>query len=92
MEGFTFYCKFSANPVGRFVIDAVNEKQNIGKIYKASDNLCTALQIINHIQDCQKDFKELKRVYIPDSLFKKYSLDKSILNKKNQLRILKDLK
>ena len=59
-----FYCKFSANPVGRFVIDAVNEKQNIKKIkmkfMMPQIILCTALQIINHIQDCQKDFKELK--------------------------------
>ena len=77
MGGFNFYCKFSANPVGRFVIDAVNERKNIEDIYKASDNLCTALQIINHIQDCQKDFKELKRVYIPYSLFKKYSSTKN---------------
>ena len=76
-----YYCKFSANPVGRFVIDAVNERKNIEKIYEASDNLCTALQIINHIQDCKKDFKELNRVYIPESFFKKYSLDKKILRK-----------
>ena len=76
-----YYCKFSANPFGRFVIDAVNERKNIEKIYEASDNLCTALQIINHIQDCKKDFKELNRVYIPESFFKKYSLDKKILRK-----------
>jgi len=91
-EDLLFYCKFSANPVGRFVIDAVNEKQNIKKIYEASDNLCTALQIINHVQDCQKDFKELKRVYIPYSLFKKYSLDKSILNQKKSTENFKRLK
>ena len=76
-----YYCKFSANPVGRFVIDAVNERKNIEKIYEASDSLCTALQIINHVQDCKKDFKELNRVYIPESFFKKYSLDKKILRK-----------
>ena len=76
-----YYCKFSANPVGRFVIDAVNERKNIEKIYEASDSLCTALQIINHIQDCKKDFRQLNRVYIPDSFFKKYSLDKKTLRK-----------
>ena len=87
-----YYCKFSANPVGRFVIDVVNEKQDVEKIYKASDNLCTALQIINHIQDCKKDFKLLKRVYIPDSLFKKYSLDKEILNKDKSIESFRKLK
>ena len=56
-------------------------KKNIKAIYEASDNLCTALQIINHMQDCQKDFRQLNRVYIPESLLKKYSLNKKILDK-----------
>ena len=87
-----YYCKFSANPVGRFVIDAVNERKNIEKIYEASDNLCTALQIINHIQDCKKDFKELNRVYIPESFFKKYSVDKKILRKSKSVENFERLK
>ena len=87
-----YYCKFSANPVGRFVIDAVNERKNIEKIYEASDNLCTALQIINHIQDCKKDFKELNRVYIPESFFKKYSVDKKILRKSKSIENFERLK
>ena len=87
-----YYCKFSANPVGRFVIDAVNERKNIEKIYEASDSLCTALQIINHIQDCKKDFKELNRVYIPESFFKKYSVDKKILKKCKSIENFERLK
>ncbi len=87
-----FYCRYSANPVGRFVIDAVNEKKNIEKIYQASDSLCTALQIINHIQDCKKDFKELNRVYIPESFFKKYSLNNSILSKNKSIKNFARLK
>lgn len=87
-----YYCKYSANPVGRFVIDAVKETQNIKEIYEASDNLCTALQIINHMQDCKKDFEELNRVYIPESLFQKYSIDKSILKKKKSVGNFEKLK
>ena len=87
-----YYCKFSANPVGRFVIDAVNERKNIEKIYEASDSLCTALQIINHIQDCKKDFRQLNRVYIPDSFFKKYSLDKKTLKKSKSIENFERLK
>ena len=80
-----FYCKYSANPVGRFVIDLIYKKKNLPeknfeKIYFASDCLCTSLQIINHLQDCKKDFQELKRVYIPESFLKKHSLNKEILN------------
>ena len=87
-----YYCKFSANPVGRFVIDAVNERKNIEKIYEASDSLCTALQIINHIQDCKKDFRQLNRVYIPESFFKKYSVDKKILRKSKSIENFERLK
>ena len=80
-----FYCTYSANPVGRFVIDLVHQNENIQetklkKIYNASDNLCTSLQIINHIQDCKKDFQNLKRVYIPNSFFKKFGLSNKILH------------
>ena len=93
-----FYCKYSANPVGRFVIDLVYYQENKGmkvdpKIYDASDKLCTSLQIINHLQDCKEDFKKLKRVYIPDTFFKKYSVSKKNLelgNSNQQFRMLVD--
>ena len=80
-----YYCKFSANPVGRFVINATysqkKKKINERKILHASDMLCTALQIINHIQDCKEDFKNLDRVYIPENLLKKHKLNVNILMK-----------
>ena len=56
------YCRFSANPVGRFLLDLHGEG-SAG--HAASDALCTALQIINHLQDCQADYKDLDRVYLP---------------------------
>lgn len=75
----TYYCRYSANPVGRFFIDLLylEKKKKITeekKIYQASDNLCTALQIINHIQDCKEDFEKLDRIYLPTEYFKKYSV------------------
>ena len=78
-DDLVFYCKYSANPVGRFVIDLTYQKKtyqkiNFKDIYFASDCLCTSLQIINHLQDCKKDFQELKRIYIPESFFKKHSV------------------
>jgi phytoene/squalene synthetase len=33
--------------------------------WPANDALCAALQIINHLQDCAKDYKDIDRVYIP---------------------------
>jgi squalene synthase HpnC len=56
------YCRYSAMPVGRFVLDVHGESQ---AIWPANDALCAALQIINHLQDCAKDYRELDRVYIP---------------------------
>jgi squalene synthase HpnC len=55
------YCKYSAMPVGRFVLDVHGESK---ATWAASDALCAALQIINHIQDCGDDFRNLDRVYI----------------------------
>ena len=33
--------------------------------YAASDALCSALQVINHLQDCGNDYRTLDRVYLP---------------------------
>jgi squalene synthase HpnC len=56
------YCSYSAMPVGRFVLDVHGESTTT---WPASDAVCAALQINNHLQDCGKDFRELNRVYIP---------------------------
>jgi squalene synthase HpnC len=56
------YCRYSAAPVGRFVLDLHGETS---AIWPANDALCTALQVINHLQDCAKDYRNLDRVYIP---------------------------
>ena len=56
------YCRYSAMPVGRFVLDVHGEDR---AIWPLSDALCAALQIINHLQDCAKDYRSLDRVYLP---------------------------
>lgn len=56
------YCELSANPVGRFLLD-IHGEDKTG--YSASDALCTALQVLNHLQDFGDDYKTLDRVYIP---------------------------
>src|SRR5262249_22564879 len=30
-----------------------------------SDSLCSALQVLNHLQDCADDYRNLDRVYLP---------------------------
>jgi len=56
------YCRYSASPVGRYMLDLHGEDKSA---WPASDALCDALQIINHIQDCADDYRQLDRVYIP---------------------------
>ena len=56
------YCRYSAMPVGRYVLDVHGESQ---ESWPFNDALCAALQVINHLQDCAKDYRELDRVYLP---------------------------
>jgi hydroxysqualene synthase len=56
------YCRYSAMPVGRFMLDVHGESIST---WAASDALCASLQINNHLQDCGKDFRDLNRVYLP---------------------------
>jgi hydroxysqualene synthase len=56
------YCTYSAMPVGRYVLDVHGESR---ATWPANDALCAALQIINHLQDCAEDYRNLNRVYIP---------------------------
>jgi squalene synthase HpnC len=60
------YCAYSAMPVGRFVLDVHGEDR---ATWIASDKLCAALQIINHLQDCGADYRNLDRVYVPLDAF-----------------------
>lgn len=56
------YCSLSAMPVGRYMLDVHGESR---ATWPASDAICAALQIINHLQDCKADYATLDRVYVP---------------------------
>jgi hydroxysqualene synthase len=56
------YCRYSASPVGRQLLDLHGESR---KTWPASDALCSALQVLNHLQDCADDYRLLDRVYLP---------------------------
>lgn len=63
------YCRYSAAPVGRQLLDLHNEP---AAARNSSDALCVALQVINHLQDCQVDYIEIDRVYVPQDHLIKY--------------------
>jgi squalene synthase HpnC len=56
------YCRYSASPVGRQLLDLHGESR---ETWPASDALCSALQVLNHLQDCTHDYRRLDRVYLP---------------------------
>ena len=66
------YCLHSAAPVGRFLVD-LHGGADTAKPH--TDALCNALQILNHLQDCQDDYRELDRVYIPTDYFRDEGCD-----------------
>jgi len=59
------YCRYSANPVGRILLHLAGEasEQNL----RDSDDVCSALQLINFLQDMQQDYHELGRIYLPQA-------------------------
>ncbi|RKQ73017.1 squalene/phytoene synthase family protein [Oceanibaculum indicum] len=56
------YCRHSAAPVGRFLLDLFGEDR---ALWPRSDALCAALQVLNHVQDCGRDYRALDRLYLP---------------------------
>lgn len=56
------YCELSANPVGHLVL-AVTGSSTPERI-RQSDAVCTALQIVEHLQDVAEDFTR-DRIYLP---------------------------
>lgn len=72
------YCALSANPVGRLVLHVFGAatEENIA----LSDSICTALQLVEHLQDVAEDF-ERGRIYLPRqdmSLFGCSALDLAV--------------
>jgi squalene synthase HpnC len=71
------YCALSASPVGRYLLDLHDERP---ELYAWSDPLCDALQVLNHVQDCQDDFRALNRVYLPLDSFAAAGIDVAALD------------
>jgi squalene synthase HpnC len=56
------YCELSANPVGRVVLNIFGVATAERAIL--SDNICTALQLVEHLQDVAEDLRD-GRIYLP---------------------------
>lgn len=85
------YCDHSANPVGELILrlhGVWNEANNA-----FSNNICTALQLINFIQDLDSDYHQRQRLYIPLDELDTFSVSETDLaqhRKNDNLRRLID--
>jgi farnesyl-diphosphate farnesyltransferase len=70
------YCRYSAAPVGRQLLDLHGEGR---AAWPAADALCAALQVLNHLQDCAADYRRLDRVYLPISFLAEEGIDVWVL-------------
>jgi squalene synthase HpnC len=76
-NGLMSYCQRSAAPVGRYLLDLHGGSRDG---YGPSDALCNALQVINHLQDCQDDYREMDRVYLPVNWLREVGIGVSALD------------
>ncbi|MCP4394977.1 MAG: squalene/phytoene synthase family protein [Alphaproteobacteria bacterium] len=72
------YCDYSAAPVGRFLLELHGEDRTT---FKASDAVCAALQINNHIQDAKEDYLKIERSYVPLNFMKDEGINYDELKK-----------
>ncbi|MGW2936807.1 squalene synthase HpnC [Streptomyces sp. NPDC001156] len=70
------YCELSANPVGRLVL-AVTGTSTPERI-RRSDAICTALQIVEHLQDVAEDLGR-DRIYLPAEDMKRFYVQETDL-------------
>jgi len=79
------YCKRSANPVGRILLEIFNIKDKTAVIN--SDKICTALQLTNFYQDTKLDFEKGRIYYSLDEMEKFKVTEKMFALGENNLNI-----
>lgn len=58
------YCRRSADPIGRLVLRVFGHDDP--QMDQLSDRICTALQLVNHLQDIKEDLRDRGRIYFPE--------------------------
>ncbi|MFC9930414.1 squalene synthase HpnC [Streptomyces sp. NPDC127190] len=73
------YCELSANPVGRLVLGVTGTATP--ERIRLSDAICTALQIVEHLQDVAEDLRR-DRIYLPAEDMKRFHVQETDLSAK----------
>ncbi|MFH5924161.1 squalene/phytoene synthase family protein [Roseomonas xinghualingensis] len=87
-EALADYCAHSAVPVGRFLLRLHDEGTHAAM--QAADALCTALQVLNHLQDMGEDRAALGRIYLPRSWMEAVGGESAVFNEAAPRRALLD--
>ncbi len=82
------YCKKSANPVGRLILELYGIKNT--EVISYSDDICTALQLTNFWQDVKIDLQK-DRIYIPFEDIRKFNADEAIFNSEQTPDVLRQI-
>jgi len=84
-----FYCRHSANPIGRLLLHLMNEtsEQNL----RCSDYICTSLQLINFLQDIHQDFSENQRIYLPEDEMEKFNVTLAMIDQQQSTSAMQEL-
>lgn len=84
------YCRNSANPVGRLILELFNIRNPEALAY--SDNICTALQLTNFYQDIKSDYQK-GRIYLPMDEMEYFGVEEKVFqlneNSLNFKRLIK---
>ena len=83
------YCRRSANPVGRLLLHL--NGQATERNLALSDAVCSALQLINFLQDIEPDYRARGRIYIPQDEMQRFAVSaEDIAQRRNgfQFRLL----
>jgi hydroxysqualene synthase len=82
------YCRRSANPVGRLLLELFNIRRDDAFTY--SDQICTALQLTNFWQDVSPDYQK-GRIYFPEDEMKSYDVNEKSFEIRENSDKLKEL-
>ena len=74
------YCSHSANPVGRLLLHLTAQDSALN--LQRSDAICSALQLINFLQDLAQDYDENNRIYLPQDEMQRYGVSEQHLRNK----------
>lgn len=78
-EELFYYCRHSANPVGRLVLHTFGYKDE--SLHALSDKICTALQLANFWQDVSIDLAK-DRIYLPQEEMRRFCVTEADLHAK----------